>query len=72
MFAKSDNWMQLAYMIEHKMSTKSAINKFAVATSAENSSLGFAYGFTGSITSASSLKNDREPSTTFTGYHSLR
>ncbi|MGN0709481.1 MAG: HAD family hydrolase [Anaerovoracaceae bacterium] len=72
MFANSDNWMQLAYMIEHKMSTKSAINKFAVATSAENSSLGFAYGFTGSITSASSLKNDREPSTTFTGYHSLR
>jgi hypothetical protein len=72
MFANSDNWMQLAYMMEHHMTTKQAINKFAVKTSADNSTLGFAYGFTDKKTSASSLTNNKDASTTFTGYHSLR
>jgi hypothetical protein len=75
MFRGSDNWMQLAYMIEHHMSTKSAINKFAVKTAADASgnTLGFKYGFTDPITKASALKGDKnDASTTFTGYHSLK
>jgi phosphoglycolate phosphatase-like HAD superfamily hydrolase len=75
MFRGSDNWMQVAYMIEHKMSTKSAINTFAVKTAADaaNNDLGLKYGFTDPISKASALKNNKEDaSTTFTGYHSLK
>jgi len=73
MFRGTDNWTQLAYMIEHKMTTKDVINTFAVKTPASDTNiLGFKYGFTDPITKASALTNDNDPSTTFTGYHSLK
>jgi len=45
LFANSDNYAQLQYIIEHNLSTKDAINQFAIKTSKENSALGFKYGF---------------------------
>ncbi|MGN0709101.1 MAG: hypothetical protein ACI4LM_02515, partial [Anaerovoracaceae bacterium] len=74
MFRGYENWMQVAYMIEHKMSTKSAINTFAVATDkGADNKLGLKYGFTNKITAASALNGDEtDDSKTFTGYHSLK
>lgn len=56
LFKNEDNETQLQYMIDNNMTTKDAINKFAVKTSADaqGNTLGFAYGFL----------------TKYTGYHS--
>lgn len=45
LFKNEDNEKQLQYMIDNKMSISDIINKFAIKTSADDSELGFKYGF---------------------------
>ncbi|MBQ6700597.1 MAG: HAD family hydrolase, partial [Oscillospiraceae bacterium] len=45
LFRGDDNFAQLLYMIENNMTTKEIIDTFAIKTSADDSVLGFKYGF---------------------------
>lgn len=40
-----DNWAQLLWIIDNNMTVEDAINTFAMKTAAEDSALGFKYGF---------------------------
>ncbi|MBR2063282.1 MAG: HAD family hydrolase, partial [Bacteroidales bacterium] len=45
LFREDNNFKQLLYMIDNEMTTEEVVNTFAIKTSADDSVLGFKYGF---------------------------
>lgn len=45
LFKNDDNWAQLLWIIDNNMTVEDVVNTFAIKTAAEDSALGFKYGF---------------------------
>ena len=57
LFREDNNFAQLLYMINNEMTTEEVINTFAVKTSADDSVLGFKYGFVADYAGYHNIEN---------------
>ena len=69
LFREDKNFTQLQYMIDNEMTTEEVINTFAVKTSADDSVLGFKYGFVAEYAGYKNIKDLADAELTYSEKH---